>query len=223
MGISVICHSCGVNLKAPDKAAGRSIPCPKCKASNFIAPTTKAATTTPPTTVKRDTPETQALIVCNTCQRQIAATANACPGCGAANRWVHPEIERFNVQAGKLETKSPFKYDHTNTWIRGYATVKRQKPQAIVGGWCLIILGVVPFGLWCLGLLQRHPEAALASLAFIPLGIGLLIAAGFMKDLPEDVKFQVDLATTPPTWQSNDDEFWKPVKEFFLSPNRASR
>ncbi|HEX3148496.1 MAG TPA: hypothetical protein VHR66_10455 [Gemmataceae bacterium] len=41
MPLSIICPSCGVRLRAPDQAAGRTLACPKCTAS-LVVPTTAA-------------------------------------------------------------------------------------------------------------------------------------------------------------------------------------
>ena len=146
-------------------------------------------------------------------------TANACPACGAANTWVHPDIVRFNQEKHKLQFKAPVQVTTSSTYAFGNATVKRQKEQNILCGWSLIIVGIVPFLLSNIGVFKFRPDAVLYSLLLIPLGIGVLIYAAFQKDLPEEVKFEVYLTESPPRWQSNDDKFWKPVKETFLNSN----
>lgn len=84
-------------------------------------------------------------------------------------------------------------------------------------------MGIAPFLLSYIGFFKKQPDVVLYCLLLIPLGIGVLIYAAFQKDLPEDVKFEVYLTESPPRWQSNDDEFWKPVKDFFLNPNRTNQ
>lgn len=153
----------------------------------------------------------------------MAVTANACPACGAANTWVHPDIVRFNQEKHKLQLKVPAQVYSSSTYAFGNATVKRQKQQNILGGWSLIVIGIAPLLLSYIGFFKKQPDVVLYSLLLMPLGIGVLIYTAFQKDLPEDVKFEVDLTETPPRWQSNDDEFWKPVKEFFLNPNRTNQ
>ncbi|MBL8822292.1 MAG: DUF3784 domain-containing protein [Planctomycetia bacterium] len=219
MSISITCSSCGSKLRAPDKTAGRSILCPKCKTSctvpNVNNPTPGNAATPQPT-VPVQSSQTKALIPCETCQKSMAVTANACPACGAANTWVHPDIVRFNQEKHKLQLKAPAQVYTSSTYAFGNATVKRQKQQNIVGGWSVMVIGIAPFLLSYIGFFKNHPDMVLYSLLFIPLGIGVLIYAAFQKDLPEDVKFEVHLTESPPRWQSNDDEFWKPVKDFFV-------
>jgi hypothetical protein len=60
------------------------------------------------------------LIPCPSCGREIAASANSCPGCGAVNSYVHPEIKRFIEFAG-TELPIRFHYWHlrTKVWAEG--------------------------------------------------------------------------------------------------------
>jgi len=153
----------------------------------------------------------------------MAVTANACPACGAANTWVHPEIVRFNQQIDRFQLKAPAQFYSSSTFVHGNATVKREKLQNTLGGCSLIEIGIAPFLLSYIGFFKKQPDVVLYCLLLIPLGIGVLLYAAFQKDLPEDVKFEVYLTESPPRWQSNDDEFWKPVKDFFLNPNRTNQ
>jgi hypothetical protein len=47
MPISVVCPSCSAKIKAPDAAAGKRLPCPKCKQPFVVETRAEGA---PPTT-----------------------------------------------------------------------------------------------------------------------------------------------------------------------------
>ena len=87
MPTTINCPHCKAKLGVPDNAAGKTIQCPKCQGRTAIPAITA------PVPVAALSPGK--LIACSACQNMIALTATACPKCGAANTWIHPEIKRF--------------------------------------------------------------------------------------------------------------------------------
>ena len=55
-------------------------------------------------------------------------------------------------------------------------------------------------------------------------GIVLMLVPIFGNDKTTDfvVAFVVDFSESPPRWQSDDDEFWKDVKQFFFAESLTS-
>lgn len=57
MPIAVTCPHCGTKLKAPDKAAGKTLNCPKCASSISVPANEPAGRQAPPPAVQSDQPE----------------------------------------------------------------------------------------------------------------------------------------------------------------------
>lgn len=88
MSVAIDCGNCGGKFKAPDKAAGKYVRCPKCSARlsvPFVVPTiAPIAIARPVTTQRSDETEDDAVPMkfCFECGRRIRLRAEICPKCG---------------------------------------------------------------------------------------------------------------------------------------------
>ncbi len=88
MPVTVSCPSCGAKLKAPDSAAGRQLPCPKCRSPITVPAGSKpdAVIQSPPRTAPEPrtpaAPGPAATKDCPFCSEPILATARKCKHCG---------------------------------------------------------------------------------------------------------------------------------------------
>lgn len=133
------------------------------------------------------------LISCNTCGKQLAATADTCPSCGAKNTFVHPKIQDFLNKSDSLNIEK-FDCQHNSHVLQG----KRDKQMI---GLNIMGIGVIGLGI------GFFTFSLLSALGLIAMLVGLAIQL-FSKS-PE---FVVDFSTDPPRWETNDEDFWKPVK-----------
>jgi hypothetical protein len=163
---------------------------------------------------------TPRLIRCNTCGRDIAVTAEACPKCGALNTWVHPEIQRFLASTQMFNHLPAFRYFSGRFTLEGEAEVKRGQmavlnysSKAIAAGVLCLILGAV-------GSVVSPILILLAIIGPVVIVVGYCLAATGMlqqeKATDLQVKFLVDFNCTPPKWWFNDDEYWREIKDFFF-------
>src|ERR1700744_2185676 len=100
------------------------------------------------------------LIPCASCSHRIAPVAKVCPKCGAPNRWVHPEIQRFLDNLGEFEHLPSFDYSLEAYKLQGPASVQRGA-AALLGHGVKALAGGVLFFLY--GMVGT---SVLASLAF---------------------------------------------------------
>ena len=236
MSISITCTSCDTQLKAPEKASGRSIPCPKCKAVLTVPHIIMAKAVVAPNPPTHNNPansESTTLTPCRTCQRQIAATAHSCPGCGAPNGWIHPDVDRFLKNLDKIKLPASFKHDSTKTGVHGTAKILTPGPASqwfLIAGGLGILLIVISLALSnYLGVNMRSTSTSTffslsngSTLTFTGGLILIVLAAALRNAAFQQRWFKIDLSMTPPTWESNDDEFWKPIREFFLKSGKVS-
>ena len=220
MPVTLSCPHCKTKLSVPDSAVGKMVQCPKCQGRTVVPAVIPTAilVTPPPLTVVSPTN----LIACSACNHRIAMTAKACPSCGAANTWVHPEIKRFIDSCNSFTNTGPFQYSHQAFGLQGLAEVKRGAHahaeygiKAVGAGLLccfagIFIPGVLGLLLWMIGPL-------------LLLG-GMVIFAIVMlqTDRGTDyfLKFSIDFSQSPPTWTSDDDAYWQEVRAFFFQPTR---
>lgn len=118
-----------------DEFAGKKTTCPSCQ-TGIRVPTaiavsaatldsTPPATRIPPVVVATEMSSVPNLIACQVCGNQVATSAAACQKCGAPNKWVHPEIERFRNSIGQFDNLQPFDTYWTPLVLKGVAKVKR--------------------------------------------------------------------------------------------------
>lgn len=142
------------------------------------------------------------LTSCVACGRDIAKEAASCPGCGAPNKWVHPEIMRFLEALRNTSTfnRIPrFKVDWDKYFLVGVDERSQQNAENTQG----LLSG---FGLWT------------------PLTLnGLFLQTCFhattstlIQSSQADVKkFYIDFSTSPALWATTDDRHWADVLQFF--------
>jgi hypothetical protein len=149
------------------------------------------------------------LITCDVCGHHIAVDAKTCPRCGTKNDWVHPEIKRFLNAASQFNEMPAFQYTvKGGTRLEGIAEVQRGAHAMGRNGMVATVIGLL--------LVFVIPPLGLV-LAMV--GFGMIIISSLSATRREDyfVEFSVDFRTPKPTWASNDDKFWKPIKEFFYA------
>ena len=133
------------------------------------------------------------LISCSACKNEIAKLAYQCPACGAPNDWVHPVIKKFEA-ASEIETALPFTYQYNKLELWGEAERKTS--------W------------W------RFSLALLVSIPFVLFGgIGFFIALIFFTialcRTPDPHSFHAHFAPDDTYWESSNEKFWSPVRDFF--------
>jgi hypothetical protein len=134
------------------------------------------------------------LITCKTCEKQLAALAETCPGCGAPNDWVHEDIQRFISAGATVPTARPFTYSNNKTHLSGQ-TAPRSPLWAWVVSALLFLASMLGFVL-------------LGWVATFVLG-GLCIVVLRLTQTTD--YFQADLQAR--SWSSSNDRFWLPVRQ----------
>lgn len=220
MPVTLSCPHCKTKLSVPDSAVGKTVQCPKCQARTVVPAVipTAVLVTAPPSAVLSPTN----LIACSACNRMIALTANACPGCGAANTWVHPEIKRFIDSCNSFTNTPPFQYSHQAFGLQGMAEVKRGVHASLDYG---IKAGAAGF-LCCVAGIFTPAVLSLLLWMIGPLlllgGMVIIAVVMFQTDRSTDyvLRFSIDFSQSPPTWTSDDDAYWQEVRAFFFQPTR---
>jgi hypothetical protein len=155
------------------------------------------------------------MIACPACGRTIARTADACPGCGAKNEWVHPEIRRFVGSLPRIKTADRFQCFWAQSRVWGHAVLSTQESK--VRGFGLALIGVgaaVAVLSGCLGSIGGL--IFLAGIGACLVGLVMVVIHAVSDDqVFRTVKFELDFGSSPPQWTSNDEKFWRPVRDFF--------
>ncbi len=123
--------------------------------------------------------------------------------------WTDPRIRSFIQEA--VQTSEPCVYDHRGTRLWGTTTGTGCQGLAFMLSLVATSLAV---GLWI---------PAFVSVGLI-LVLLMLLAAGLTRYRQKPLRqFYLDLASDPPLWSSNDEQFWRPVKTFFGLQDGAKR
>lgn len=205
------CNNCGKTLKVDRKHVGKSLPCPVCQKPVLITEMTDPE----PVDIKIVTkePSTEGdLIPCGMCGATIAKTANACPTCGAPNRWIHPQVERFIENAQQFRTPAEFQYQCDRETVSGRAMVQRGSFHL---GSKLLIAGIL---LTAIGGATRLGPIAIGiggPMALIGLVMSAVGAMSPMKESDTVVRFSIDFSGPTHVWRSTDDEFFGAIKRFY--------
>jgi len=167
------------------------------------------------------------LMNCDACGERIATAAVVCPKCGAPNKWVHPEIERFR-QA--FRSSRPFTYTWDKFAVHGSAEVKRGGRvladyafKAMVAvGFCFVLFLILDESVLSL---RRRLDPLIWTSVFVGVGSLILLSVGLMKQKATDsnITFTIDFSKTPPAWRSVDEDFWCEVKQFWLSGDKSEK
>ena len=208
------CPHCGCSLKARENMRGHTLPCPNCAKKVSVPGATDASDAGqdvyPLAGESQDVSST--LITCSACGHSIAKTAAACPRCGARNEWVHPELQRFLNSARSVELGASWQWAHNQTAVWGTASPDVEERGGAKG----ISVGMTLFGVGVLLLFLGPIGWAIAGL-LIPIGLFLALAGSLLCKRSDYVvkipTFRVDFAGPSPRWESNDDEFWKPLRQ----------
>jgi hypothetical protein len=208
------CPKCGKTYRVPDHLVGKPVKCSTCHERLLTEDLPPAVADERPAIASRS------LIPCETCGKSLACTAKACPHCGAENKWVHPEIQRFLASIKQFSRLPPFNYYYDKATIKGYADVKRGAWRLVDQGGKLAIIGFLfPFVAFIFfkSPILLVPTLLLCGLAVI-VGLGMLVIGLFTDGKVTDtcLSFHIDFAANPPKWTSDDDEFWKDIKAFFF-------
>ena len=134
------------------------------------------------------------LIDCKTCGGKLAALAEACPGCGAPNDWMHEDIQRFVEASSAVATSRPFSYSQSKTTLSGQTELRTPI-------WAWMLAAFV-----CL--------ASTLAFFFFPLWAVLIGGAAcgvILKGTQRADYFQADLQAR--TWVSSNERFWQPVRQ----------
>jgi len=151
---------------------------------------------------------------CGTCEKQIAIDAEACPACGAVNKYVHPCVARFIEELARFGEMPRFTVTHDKFLVVGLMenpkTTKSLKTMHIgsVIALAAIVLCCVDFAL--------AVTVMLIATAFCAFG---QIRGGV--DTNTNLRFQADFSSGTLRWFSDDDKLWAPVKAFFTEADQA--
>jgi hypothetical protein len=134
--------------------------------------------------------EQKLLINCYACANPVSVLADKCPSCGDPNNWQHPAIKNFYLFKDDTGVSDKFTFKSNKTEIWGETEKKYTWWM-----WLIVIICAIP------------------SIAFggIP---GLFVAPVTLFVLQnvygKKREFRANLHSG--TWTSNDDEFWKPIR-----------
>lgn len=210
------CKQCGKKLKAKPEAAGKRCRCTGCEHVNIVSETTSHndTETVPQSQVRFPelvepkripkasliTKDTDTLLTpCHACARMIAKTANVCPGCGALNNWVHPEIARFMnayYNSYHFSHLPPFEIEHDKDYLYGYDVKSYKRAESnhnMFSG---------------LSILTPLNLTGLFTQAVIQGGVTALTQTKIKY-------FRISFKATPPVWETSDVRHWKTVLDFF--------
>lgn len=134
------------------------------------------------------------LITCKACTKEISKKAEACPGCGQPNEWLHPDLQAFMQAAPSLVLGAPVNFVARHCTLRG-ATPSAASDLAKGGALCLVLLSV--------------PASILGAPWWTPLVLGVF-AALLLVNARRQSAFEFDAETRQ--WQSNDDYLFIPVR-----------
>lgn len=145
-----------------------------------------------------DTQTAANLIACNSCDSKIAKSAATCPSCGAANTWIHPEIERFRARVSELPPVGAT-YRWTSTEIAGMGPASRGAAMRVLTAAVVVLAAGTVLG-----------QAWLLGIGGILLAVGAAMSVLLRGSaIPQ---CRMDFSTDPPRWESNDEKYWAPLR-----------
>jgi len=162
------------------------------------------------------------LIQCEDCGKQISRNSKTCLGCGAPNNWIHPVIANFLINSKSIKTDGEFKFVHTGTSLNGWTT-------SITLSQAVLLISFLAFGSASVAAMSEvigifnMPQflqipLMLSELFGVKLGIICALVGGVIMmfgdiAITQGKIFSIDFSTSPPVWKSNDEEFWRPLKQ----------
>jgi hypothetical protein len=146
----------------------------------------------------------QNLIKCEACNKDISTLADKCPGCGAPNNWIHPNIKHFLSMKDQTGMSKRFIFHRNKTEIWGETAVQGL-PWYV---WIAVIFSFLIL-LWLGGMFSGIIFGAMFESLVILIGGGYVVFKVARKfTLTKNFKANLQLGT----WWSDDDDFWLPVR-----------
>jgi len=133
---------------------------------------------------------------------------------------VHPEIRRFIDAARDFPGMPPFSYKVDGFVLTGWASVQKGALGTYSKGSKLLVAGLLT-GLFGAGLPFLLPVAGLMVLIGLLMSSATVFSGVSMADYV--TRFSIDFNAAPPRWESDDEAFWKPVRDFFPGADPARR
>jgi hypothetical protein len=128
MPISVECPTCAARLKAPDAAAGKRVPCPKCRGVVIVPGNLSVSEPLQPSQ------PVEQRIPCPMCSELILPTAKKCKHCGSLLG--PPEAQMYS---GPVEPEPPpVHYQSPPAPVLIEQTGKQWKAMQLIG--CIMVL-----------------------------------------------------------------------------------
>jgi predicted Zn finger-like uncharacterized protein len=236
-GKKTACPKCGrrfsVPCLTPTKSAAsiqerdwRTVPPPVRGAGNADTATTEEPLDVIPVLPAASGPEAAAVLPscptpqavskltgCFACGREIAKEAATCPGCGAPNRYLHPEILRFQSGLSRFHHLNRFQHQARADVLAGWSEEVQGVLAGMASHW-INSLGFTSLG----GGLSGAGQLARASLIQ---GSAVGILDHFRAKGTK--AFVVNFGFDPPIWQSTDDAYWGDVVDFFGLSHAVSK
>jgi hypothetical protein len=128
-------------------------------------------------------------------------------------RTVHPEVARFKASFDTQWVPDGVEFQVEPTGIRGERRNTDWSRLGFTSG-ALVALAILAAGMVYIPVFN---VVWLAAMAVLLLAMPYLGARAALFRLRKGRKklFAIDFSSEPPRWTSNDDAFWKPVKDFF--------
>ena len=175
------------------------------------------------------------LIPCASCGNNISKSADNCPTCGAKNGWTDPrrdDLVSYLHKNGKNFGTEAWQFygDRFSVW--GNTEFKTKSFVSFRYAIIALVIGVIlNFMALHLPLTSANAKSIWQAvitfgpfiafpLAFIFFGIWVyhsLFTLGINDVLQK--QFRVDFSGDKPIWQSNDEDFWKPIKDYVTARN----
>lgn len=169
--------------------------------------------------LKKTKDEKHKLSLCEDCGEEISWNSKSCPKCGAPNNLVHPMVK---LVIHENSANQDIEFEVSGATITGK---KKVVSRASVFKWSLssVIFLIGHYLYYQMALLKMaahyggqagfNPPIREAIYAVV---IFFIIFAYLAKKLKI---FKIDFSKMPPHWESNDDEFWKNIKEKYVTKN----
>ena len=178
---------------------------------------------------------------CKACGNEIAKTANACPKCGAVNEWSDPRRDDLvkHLQGSDHNVHAaPWKFygDRFSVW--GETEMKFMSFEALRYALIAFVVGLLlnlfksnlPMVVAGDGIIGQSLSLLFLFVQIIPYPIAIFffgkwVYHSLITSNASDImqkSFRVDYSADVPIWQSNDDEFWKPIKDYVMKNHVGS-
>lgn len=174
------------------------------------------------------------LIRCKSCDAEIAKSAPACPKCGGINEWIHPAFKAFAERTEEIDLGGrEFVFHAYRDKITGEAVPRWRPLQQFVYTLGVVVVSAI-FGTMAVWNDKKGAYIlfyAIQALGGVYLAIlaGAMIVWFFSKIVSDDpfsgmnslwnegffgcASFELDLSGAQPVWESDNDEFWEPVRK----------